>query len=191
MGSEEENNEFYLRYYVGHKGKFGHEFLEFEFRPDGKLRYANNSNYKNDTIIRKEVYLTPAVLRECRRIISESEVTLIYRLTNYVNPLSFFFCVWIRRCLVSLLICLVCRLWRKMITTGRNRTGWGDRSWRLLWGMNTYRSRPRKLDLWWMFRAVLTRKDFVSFTTLFRWNCGFKFWLIYLRFWIVHAQFDG
>lgn len=30
-------NDFYLRYYVGHKGKFGHEFLEFEFRPDGKL----------------------------------------------------------------------------------------------------------------------------------------------------------
>lgn len=74
--SEEEKNggEFYLRYYVGHKGKFGHEFLEFEFRPDGKLRYANNSNYKNDTIIRKEVYLTPAVLRECRRIITESEI---------------------------------------------------------------------------------------------------------------------
>lgn len=46
--------DFYVRYYVGHKGKFGHEFLEFEFRPDGRLRYANNSNYKNDTIIRKE-----------------------------------------------------------------------------------------------------------------------------------------
>ena len=30
-------SEFYLRYYVGHKGKFGHEFLEFEFRPDGKI----------------------------------------------------------------------------------------------------------------------------------------------------------
>jgi len=28
--------------------------LEFEFRPDGLLRYANNSNYKKDTIIRKE-----------------------------------------------------------------------------------------------------------------------------------------
>ena len=93
-------------YYVGHKGKFGHEFLEFEFSPDGesprclcffffylwgwgrqhvcispakhtrldrhpflffmlkhyphtentgKLRYANNSEYKNDTMIRKEV----------------------------------------------------------------------------------------------------------------------------------------
>ena len=31
-------SEFYLRYYVGHKGKFGHEFLEFEFRPDGMLK---------------------------------------------------------------------------------------------------------------------------------------------------------
>ncbi|KAL3571756.1 hypothetical protein D5086_025660 [Populus alba] len=71
---EEDNGEFYLRYYVGHRGKFGHEFLEFEFRPDGKLRYANNSNYKNDTMIRKEVFLTPAVLKECRRIISESEI---------------------------------------------------------------------------------------------------------------------
>jgi protein mago nashi len=30
-----------MPYSVGHKGKFGHEFLEFEFRPDGKLRYAN------------------------------------------------------------------------------------------------------------------------------------------------------
>ena len=30
-------SDFYLRYYVGHKGKFGHEFLEFEFRPDGEL----------------------------------------------------------------------------------------------------------------------------------------------------------
>ena len=24
------SKEFYLRYYVGHKGKFGHEFMEFE-----------------------------------------------------------------------------------------------------------------------------------------------------------------
>ncbi|RYH24375.1 hypothetical protein EON65_16770 [archaeon] len=45
---------FYCRYYVGHKGKFGHEFMEFEITPDGKLRYANNSNYKNDFMIRKE-----------------------------------------------------------------------------------------------------------------------------------------
>jgi|APGre2960657505_1045072.scaffolds.fasta_scaffold179613_1 hypothetical protein len=32
------SEDFYVRYYVGHKGKFGHEFLEFEFRPDGKAR---------------------------------------------------------------------------------------------------------------------------------------------------------
>lgn len=65
---------FYVRYYTGHKGKFGHEFMEFEFRPDGRLRYANNSNYKNDTIIRKQVLVSPAVLREVQRIITESEV---------------------------------------------------------------------------------------------------------------------
>ncbi|PUZ50236.1 hypothetical protein GQ55_6G043400 [Panicum hallii var. hallii] len=63
------DGEFYLRYYVGHKGKFGHEF-----RPDGKLRYANNSNYKNDTMIRKEVFVSPSVLREARRIIQESDI---------------------------------------------------------------------------------------------------------------------
>ncbi|XP_011076444.1 protein mago nashi homolog [Sesamum indicum] len=65
MAEGEDNAEFYLRYYVGHKGKFGHEFLEFEFRPDGKLRYANNSNYKNDTMIRKEIFLT---------IVADSEI---------------------------------------------------------------------------------------------------------------------
>jgi protein mago nashi len=66
--------DFYVRYYVGHKGKFGHEFLEFEFRPDGKLRYANNSNYKNDTMIRKEVFVGQAVLEELKRIIEDSEI---------------------------------------------------------------------------------------------------------------------
>lgn len=34
------NNDFYLRYYVGHHGKFGHEFLEFEFRPDGETKHV-------------------------------------------------------------------------------------------------------------------------------------------------------
>lgn len=65
---------FYIRYYVGHKGKFGHEFLEFEFRPDGKLRYANNSNYKNDTMIRKEAYVSPQVLLELKRVVDDAEI---------------------------------------------------------------------------------------------------------------------
>ncbi|EGD72236.1 mago nashi domain-containing protein [Salpingoeca rosetta] len=68
------NDEFYLRYYVGHKGKFGHEFLEFEFSQDGKLRYANNSEYKNDTMIRKECFVSPAVLGELKRIVEDSEI---------------------------------------------------------------------------------------------------------------------
>lgn len=43
----------------GHSGRFGHEFLEFDFRVvgDGRsavARYANNSNYRNDSLIRKE-----------------------------------------------------------------------------------------------------------------------------------------
>mmetsp|Transcript_18396 Transcript_18396/g.54663 ORF Transcript_18396/g.54663 Transcript_18396/m.54663 type:complete len:150 (-) Transcript_18396:30-479(-) len=67
--------DFYLRYYVGHKGKFGHEFMEFEFASNGKLRYANNSNYKNDSMIRKEVTVSAAVLEELERIVADSEVT--------------------------------------------------------------------------------------------------------------------
>merc|ERR1712151_1183151 len=68
------DTDFYIRYYVGHKGKFGHEFLEFEFRPDGKLRYANNSNYKNDTMIRKEAYVSPSCLAELRRVVDDAEI---------------------------------------------------------------------------------------------------------------------
>merc|ERR1711964_97675 len=66
--------EFYVRYYVGHKGKFGHEFLEFEFRDNGLLRYANNSKYKGAQMIRKEVYVSEHVLEECKRVIQESEI---------------------------------------------------------------------------------------------------------------------
>eukprot|EP00995_Heteronema_vittatum_P007380 NODE_2527_length_776_cov_397.094911_g1760_i0.p1 GENE.NODE_2527_length_776_cov_397.094911_g1760_i0~~NODE_2527_length_776_cov_397.094911_g1760_i0.p1 ORF type:complete len:147 (+),score=50.84 NODE_2527_length_776_cov_397.094911_g1760_i0:56-496(+) len=68
------DKDFYVRYYIGHRGKFGHEFLEFEFRPDGLLRYANNSNYKNDVMIRKEVYCNKIVLDELKRIIADSEI---------------------------------------------------------------------------------------------------------------------
>jgi len=68
------DQDFYVRYYVGHKGKFGHEFLEFEFRPEGKLRYANNSHYKNETMIRKEVHVSPAVMGELKRVIEDSEI---------------------------------------------------------------------------------------------------------------------
>ena len=67
-------NDLYIRYYVGHEGRFGHEFLEFEIRSDGRLRYANNSQYKSDTIIRKEVYVSEGVRAEMQRIIETSDV---------------------------------------------------------------------------------------------------------------------
>ena len=70
---------------MGHKGKFGHEFLEFEFRPDGRLRYANNSNYKSDTLIRKEVYMNEIILQQLKRMIVESEI-MKYKLMNLPFP---------------------------------------------------------------------------------------------------------
>lgn len=71
----------YVRYYSGHQGRFGHEFLEFDIRThaDGKsgvLRYANNSNYKNDTLIKKDVTISPAVINEIRKIILDSEIVM-------------------------------------------------------------------------------------------------------------------
>ncbi|KAI8348462.1 Mago nashi protein [Choanephora cucurbitarum] len=71
MAGEEE---FYVRYYSGHKGRYGHEFLEFEFRSDGLCRYANNSNYRNDSLIKKEMYVSAAVIDELKRIIEDSEI---------------------------------------------------------------------------------------------------------------------
>ena len=65
----------YIRYYVGHRGKFGHEFLEFEIRGDGRVRYANSSNYKSDLTIRKEVYVSQLVVEEMERIVNESNIT--------------------------------------------------------------------------------------------------------------------
>ncbi|CAM9694318.1 unnamed protein product [Heterosigma akashiwo] len=49
--------------------------MEFEFNPDGLLRYANNSSYKGDKMIRKEVTISPAVIEEVKRIIEDSEIT--------------------------------------------------------------------------------------------------------------------
>ena len=52
---------------------YGHEYLEFEIRPDGLLRYANHSNYKKDTVIRKQATLSPKVLQVFRNIVGESQ----------------------------------------------------------------------------------------------------------------------
>ncbi|GHJ84509.1 hypothetical protein NliqN6_0911 [Naganishia liquefaciens] len=69
-----EQDPFYLRYYTGHQGMHGHEFLEFEYS-QGRLRYANNSNYRNDSLIRKEMWIGPLLIDELKRIVKESEIT--------------------------------------------------------------------------------------------------------------------
>ncbi|CAD6582728.1 MAG: hypothetical protein CYPHOPRED_002111 [Cyphobasidiales sp. Tagirdzhanova-0007] len=67
-------DDFYLRYYTGHQGRYGHEFLEFEYA-NGRLRYANNSNYRSDSLIRKEMWLSPLVVQELKRMVEESNIT--------------------------------------------------------------------------------------------------------------------
>jgi protein mago nashi len=39
-----------------------------------QLRYANNSQYKNDTMIRKEVFCSSIVIEELKRIINDAEI---------------------------------------------------------------------------------------------------------------------
>mmetsp|Transcript_27728 Transcript_27728/g.56833 ORF Transcript_27728/g.56833 Transcript_27728/m.56833 type:complete len:154 (-) Transcript_27728:171-632(-) len=77
MAEASAHDDFYVRYYVGHRGQFGHEFMEYELSPSGRLRYANNSNYKHDTMIRKELFLSPAVVEETRRVIEDSGITRV------------------------------------------------------------------------------------------------------------------
>ena len=68
---------------MGHKGKFGHEFLEFELTEDGELRYANDSRYRRESIIRKQLCVSSSVVAEFRRIINASGIL------EFVPSLSF------------------------------------------------------------------------------------------------------
>lgn len=64
----------YFRYYVGHVGRHGNEFLEFDINSEGVLKYANNSNYRKDTIIKKQCKISASVLQEMKRLILESHL---------------------------------------------------------------------------------------------------------------------
>jgi hypothetical protein len=84
---------------VGHTGKFGHEYLEFELK-DGLLRYSNNSRYGGDRIIFKEVHVGDAVAAEFKRIIIDSEIL------KYDLPLCVCVCVCMCVCVcVSECVC--------------------------------------------------------------------------------------
>lgn len=62
-----------LQFYSGHKGQFGHEYFQFSIR-DGVLQYSNNSNYKKDEVIKKQVTLSKLTINEIMRIIEDSEI---------------------------------------------------------------------------------------------------------------------
>lgn len=49
-----------------------------------QMRYANNSNYKNDDIITRQVYVSKAVLEEFKRIVSDSEVRLVHTFSHCI-----------------------------------------------------------------------------------------------------------
>ena len=66
---------------IGHRGAYGHEFLDFEIDSTGKLKYHNNSEYKSDQLIRKQgknntiiAYVSKTVIDEMKRIVVESGI---------------------------------------------------------------------------------------------------------------------
>ena len=74
-----DRDDFYLRYLVAHQK----QWLEFELLPNGKLRYANNSNFTRDAgMIRREVYLGPALLEEFEHMIRSSGIVHILPTTQ-------------------------------------------------------------------------------------------------------------
>ena len=66
--------DFFARYYIGHKGAYGHEYLDFEIDSTGRLKYLNNSEYKSDSLISKQAFVSETVVDEMKRIIEQSGI---------------------------------------------------------------------------------------------------------------------
>ena len=56
MAGGSHEHDFYVRYYVGHKGKFGHEFLEFEVTK-GMVRPARVWEHVMDVAVDLSVWV--------------------------------------------------------------------------------------------------------------------------------------
>ena len=67
-------SDLYLRFSVGHKGKFGNELLKFELLSTGELTYCNNSNYKMERSIERNCKLTPILLQHISYLITNSGI---------------------------------------------------------------------------------------------------------------------
>lgn len=79
----DKDEDFYLRFYTGgyRDVELGHEFLEFDIRHNAKedyatLRYANQSNYRDEDLIRKEVCISLLTLSEFMKIVRNSQILL-------------------------------------------------------------------------------------------------------------------
>ncbi|GMM38419.1 hypothetical protein DASC09_057580 [Saccharomycopsis crataegensis] len=77
--SNKKHEPFYLRYYSGHRGRFGKEFIEFDISVEpghewGTMRYVNSSNYRRDELIRKKVTISKTVVKQIKIMIKECEV---------------------------------------------------------------------------------------------------------------------
>ena len=66
--------ECFLKFYAGHVGRFGHEYLEFEFQPDGLFKYANDSNYKRGIPIKRQCYVSQSTLNVACQLIRSSGI---------------------------------------------------------------------------------------------------------------------
>ena len=53
--------DFLVPYCIGHKGDDGYECLDFEIIFTGCFKYLNNSEYKSDCLISKEVIIIIAI----------------------------------------------------------------------------------------------------------------------------------
>lgn len=66
---------FYIRFYEGHKGKYGHEFVQFDIHATGRLRYANVSKYPGfHPVISKECNITHHALNVFKVVLKESKI---------------------------------------------------------------------------------------------------------------------
>jgi protein mago nashi len=65
---------------------YGHEYIEFEVKPDGLLRYANHSNYKRDVLIRKQVYLSEPMLQLLRCMIEQADALALLDDRGWPEP---------------------------------------------------------------------------------------------------------
>ena len=115
------------------------QITEFDFRAigDGRsasARYANHSNYRNDSLIRKEsmvillirtfqpvltmgaVCVSSLLIAEIKRIVKESEI------------MKYEYLLWVKTNLTMA---------GRMIRSGQRRIEMDDKSWRLGWGMST------------------------------------------------------